>query len=56
MDFPSDFYDDELPRDTAMIAVVGGTGAYVRSEGQIVVTFKTKSLTPTRAEFQLYCE
>jgi hypothetical protein len=56
MDYKSDFWDDELPKDTARIAVVGGTRAYVRSKGQIVVTFDTKRLTPTRAEFQLFCE
>jgi len=56
MDYKSDFWDEELPKDTATIAVVGGTGAYLRSKGQIVVTFDRKRLTPIRAEFQLYCE
>lgn len=56
MDYKSDFYDDELPRNTAMIAVVGGTGAYLKSKGQIVVTFGKKTLTPTRVEFQLNCQ
>jgi hypothetical protein len=56
MDYKSDFWDDELPKDTATIAVVGGTGAYLKSKGQIAVTFDRKRLTPTRAEFQLYCE
>jgi hypothetical protein len=56
MDYKSNFWDDELPKHTAAIAIVGGTDAYVRSKGQIVVTFDTKRLTPTRAEFQLFCE
>jgi hypothetical protein len=56
MDYTSDFYKDHLPKHTAMIAVVGGTGAYVKSKGQIVVSFPQKSLSPVRAEFQLYCQ
>lgn len=56
MDYSSDFGDDELPTSNMTIAIVGGTGKFVRSEGQIVVTFEPQTLTPTHIEFQVFCD
>lgn len=42
------------PLNRNAIAVVGGTGAYVRSEGEVSASFQPGK--PSKYEFRLYCD
>lgn len=53
LEFTSANDPDEDPR-SMMVAIVGGTGAYVRSEGQVEVSFEPGGANTY--EFQLYCD